>query len=61
MELTQMVKLSSLCKSAEDADKICVREEKILKKLRLTRIFLLVFSVVLVIACVSLTFYDKYD
>ena len=61
MELTQMVKLSSLCKSAEEADKICVREEKILKKLRLTRIFLLVFSVVLVIACVSLTFYDKYD
>ena len=61
MELTQMVTLSSLTKSAENMEQICEKEDKILKKLRLTRIFLLVFSVLLVLVCMSLTFYDKYD
>ena len=61
MELTQMVTLSSLTKSADCVEQICEKEDKILKKLRLTRIFLLVFSVLLVLVCVSLTFYDKYD
>ena len=61
MELTQMVELSSLRMSIDDIETICSKEDSILRRVRLTRVFLLIFSGLLVVVCITLTFYDKYD